>query len=210
MDFLKAERVGNNKYRVLAIPFGGPLAGRDTDEQYFSPKTDIKPDWFDRRPVLFHHGQDSRIKDSSVGRAEELDMDDEGWWVNIWLDRSSRYWQRINELMDAKVMYGSSGTLNYLAKIDHKSGEILSWPYMEQTLTPTPANFFSRLSPAKAIDHFEAAGIDLSPLVRDILSDPNSPQADLGPDLATAVDPATRRRLSGDLASLLERTNRIP
>ena len=31
MDFLKAERVGPAKWRVLSIPFGGPFQGKDTD-----------------------------------------------------------------------------------------------------------------------------------------------------------------------------------
>jgi hypothetical protein len=199
MNDLKPVKLGGNKYRVLAIPFGGPLNGKDADQEFFSAKTDIKPNWFDRRPLLFHHGQDSKVKDESIGYTDDLEQDEEGWWVTAWVDRASRYWQRINELMEAKVIFGSSGTLNYLAKVDHKSGEILTWPFVEETFTPTPANFFSRLTPAKTIDHFDLAGIDLNPAVRGILSDLDSQAADLPADLSTGGELTNSAEIASDL-----------
>lgn len=196
MDFLKAERIGPNKFRVLAIPFGGPLSGKDTDDQFFSRDTDIKPDWFTARPLLFHHGQDPTIKDEAIGYTDDLGLEDDGWWVTAWVNRTSRYWSQIETLMDRTKMFGSSGTLNYLAKINHKTGEILSWPFIEETFTPTPANFFSRLTPAKAVGIFDEAGIDLDPAMRGLLSDLPS-TADLPSDLASAGDEAARLRARG-------------
>jgi hypothetical protein len=180
MDHLKAEQLSNAKWRVLAIPFGGPLKGKDLDGEYFSPRTDIKPDWFRERPVLWHHAGDSVIKDESLGTEDDLTEEKDGWWGTVWLDRSNRYWEQVNALLAAGKVYGSSGALGHLVQ-KARDGEILTWPHIEQTLTPTPANPFARVVPAKAIDHFTLAGIPVKGL------------ADLGPDLSSdGDDPAMR------------------
>jgi hypothetical protein len=205
MDFLKAEQLGKTKWRVLAIPFGGPFEGKDFDGEFFSPKTDIKPDWFDRRPLVWHHNLDQSMKaDPVMGTADDLEQQDDGWWTTIWLDRSHRYWAQVDELLRAGKIYGSSGSLPNFVRTDRKTGEILVWPYIEQTLTPTPANPFAVVVAAKAVDHFDEAKIGLSPALRGILSDLDSPVADLGPDLPepeVAVDPAIQR-LTDEIARL--------
>ena len=184
MDFLKAEQVGKNKWRVLSIPFGGPFKGRDLDGEFFSPNTDIKPDWFDRRPLVWHHNLDQSMKaDPVLGTADDTEQEDDGWWSTVWLDRSHRYFAQIDELLRAGKVYGSSGALPNFVRTDHKTGEILVWPFIEQTLTPTPSNIFSRVVPAKAIAHFDEAKIGLSPALRGILTDLDSPTADLPADL---------------------------
>ena len=195
MDFLKAEQVGKNKWRVLAIPFGGPFEGKDLDGEYFSPRTDIKADWFDRRPLIWHHNLDGTMKaDPVLGTADDTELDeDEGWWSTIWLDRSHQYWSQVDALLRSGKVYGSSGSLPNFVRTDRKTGEILVWPYIEQTLTPTPANPLSRVVAAKAIAHFDEANISLSPALRGLLSDLDSPTADLRPDLETAADAATHR-----------------
>lgn len=203
MDYLKAERIGTSKWRVLAIPFGGPFDGKDLDGEFFSPKTDIKAEWFDRRPVLWHHAQDPFLKDATLGTEDDLVKEEDGWWATVWLDRASQYWAQVNALLSAGKVYGSSGALGHGVQKDHHTGEILVWPHIEQTLTPTPANPFARVVPAKAVDHFSAAGIGLLP------PDLDSLMADLRPDLATAVDAATRGRLAGDLSALLRRTKTL-
>jgi hypothetical protein len=168
MDYLKAEQLSNSKWRVLAIPFGGPFAGnKDADGEYFSPRTDVKAEWFRERPVLWHHAMDEVIKDESLGTEDDLDKEKDGWWATVWLDRSSRYWERVNALLAAGKVYGSSGALGHLVQ-KARDGEILVWPHIEQTLTPTPANPFARVVPAKAVTDFTSAGI---------------PLPDLGPDL---------------------------
>jgi len=176
MDHLKAEQLSNAKWRVLAIPFGGPFAGgKDKDGEYFSPRTDIKPDWFKERPVLWHHGRDVVLKDTDLGTEDDLKVEKDGWWATIWLDRSNRYWEQVNALLARGKVYGSSGGLSHLVQ-KARDGEILVWPHVEQTLTPTPSNFFSRVEPTKAFDDFTLAGIPVKGF------------SDLGPDLAPAGD----------------------
>ena len=190
MDYLKAEQLSNAKWRVLAIPFGGPKDGRDTDGEYFSPRTDIKADWFPTRPVLWHHGGDEVLKDAILGTEDDLKAEDDGWWANVWLDRSNRYWEHINTWLAKGILFGSSGALGHLVQ-KAKDGEILVWPHIEQTLTLTPANPFARVVPAKAIDHFTSAGI----AVPSGLAEPDDSN-DLPADLPSGGDAeAMRRRL---------------
>lgn len=206
MDYLKAERIGTNKWRVLAIPFGGPFEGKDLDGEFFSPATDIKEAWFDRRPLVWHHNLDQTMKaDPVLGTSDDVEKEEDGWWSTLWLDRSHRYWEQVDKLLQAGKLYGSSGSLPNFVKTDPKSGEILVWPYIEQTLTPTPANPYARVVAAKAIAHFDEASIGLSPALRGILSDLDSPTADLRPDLPVeGGEDAAIQRLAGQLAELEE------
>ena len=129
---------------------------------------------------MWHHGMDAVLKDENLGTEDDLKEETDGWWGTVWLDRSNRYWDQVNSLLAAGKVYGSSGALGHLVQ-KARDGEILTWPHIEQTLTPTPANPFARVVPAKAIDHFTQAGIPVEGL------------ADLGPDLSSdGDDPATR------------------
>ena len=158
--FLRSLPMGDALYRINAIPFGGPLDGSDLDGERFTPNTDIKAAWFDRRPVLFHHGLDAKIGDTVVGTQGPLEQEDDGWWADVWLDRAARYWELVNGLLATGKMYGSSGALSHLVKIA-PDGEILVWPHIEQTLTPTPANPYARITSSKAHGTFDAAGIEV-------------------------------------------------
>jgi hypothetical protein len=183
--YLKADQLTSAKWRVLAIPFGGPFEGKDLDGEFFSKRTDIKPDWFDRRPLVWHHNLDRNMKaDPVLGDADDLELTDEGWWTTVWLNRSHEYWAQVDQLLRAGKIYGSSGSLPNFVRTDHKTGEILVWPYVEQTFTPTPSNFYSVVVAAKAVDHFDEAGIGLSPAVRGLLSDLDGQAADLRNDLS--------------------------
>lgn len=210
-DFLKAEQLKSNKWRVLSIPFGGEFQGdNDAQKERFTRRTDIKPDWFDRRPAIWHHGQDPAMKDETVGFTDDLELDERaGWWSTLWLNRGARYRDQIEEMLRGGKAYGSSGAISHLVRIDKPTGEILVWPHAEQTLTTMPINFLSRIVPAKAVAHFDEADIGLEPAVRGMLTDLDSLKADLRPDLATAADVATRGRLAGDLSALLERTRNL-
>ncbi len=210
MDHMKAEQISTSKWRVLAIPFGGPIKGKDLDGEYFSARTDIKPDWFDRRPLIWHHNLDQSMKaDPVMGDSDDLELKADGWWSTIWLNRSHQYWSQVNGLLAAGKVYGSSGSLPNFVKTDTKTGEILVWPYIEQTLTPTPANPYSVIVAAKAIGHFDAAGIGLTPVERGFLTDPDSHAADLRADLPSGGDDAAIQRLSGKTALLLERLKTV-
>lgn len=218
MDFLKAEQLGSNKWRVLAIPFGGEFKGnKDIDGEFFSPRTDIKSHWFKERPVLFHHGMDQLLGAEDIGIEDELKSSPEGWWANIWLHRSHQYHAVVDALLRAGKMYGSSGSAPNLVKTDRKTGEILVWPHIEQTLTPKPSNRLSVVTAAKAMTDYESAGIDLDPAVKALLltdldatsDDTDDEPADLRTDLPSGGEDAAMQdetivRLRGAVAQLEE------
>ena len=94
-----------------------------------------------------------------------------------------------------------------MVKIDKKTGEIIVWPFVEQTLTPTPSNIYSVVTPMKAIvEHFDEADIPLSSALKGILTDLDSPTADLPANLTTVPvvgdAAATRERLLGAIRVL--------
>lgn len=207
MDYLKAEQLGTARWRVLAIPFGGPFKGdKDADGEYFSPRTDIKEGWMKERPVLFNHGGDELTEDEELGIEGDLVKDKYGWWGDMWLDRSNRYWAQVNRMLQAGKMHGSSGALGHLVK-KAPDGEILVWPHIEQSLTLTPANPLSRVVPIKSLVHFQRAGIELDEATR-ALFDTDSPTPDYA-GLPTGGDDAARGRLAGDISALLERIKTI-
>jgi len=123
----------------LAIPFDGPVkGGRDLKGDRFTPNTDFHLDYFDTRPVLYGHGV-SMLGATQIGKQTEIEMTDAGLWATVVLDRSGRYWKKIRELIDKGVLYFSSAAMPHLARKDSE-GNITSWPFMELTLTETPAN----------------------------------------------------------------------
>jgi hypothetical protein len=200
---VKAQMVGNDHFRLLAIPFGGPLQGRDLDGEFFSKRTDIKADWFAERPVLWHHGQDSVMGDETIGKAVDLTLDEDGWWVDVWVKHGDRRAELFQRVAERTPIYGSSGTINYLKKAG-RNGEILVWPYIEQTLTTSPQNNFSVAKPAKAaLDDFASAGIDLDSRIRGFIEDIEQAHRDLTPT-STVGEVAAKAGLMAADAALSE------
>jgi hypothetical protein len=176
---VKATLVSDDHFRLLAIPFGGPLGGKDLDGEFFSPRTDIKPDWFAERPVLWHHGQDDYMTDTVIGKATDLTREEDGWWVDVWIKAGEKRAELVKRLAQKAPIYGSSGTIGYLRKAT-KAGEILVWPYVEQTLTTSPQNALSVTKPAKAwLDDFDDAHIPVHDALKAVLTDIDNLGADL-------------------------------
>lgn len=146
---------------ILAVPFGGILGGRDTDGEYFSAATDLCLDWFqDSRPLLYDHGLDDGPGVAAIGRVDATSATkaDDGWWVRAQLDKSSQYFAAIKELIEKQKLYASSGAMPHLVR-RAKHGEILRWPWVELSLTPTPANLLAVVEPAAVEKHYKAAGL---------------------------------------------------
>lgn len=190
---LKATVIDDDAFRLLAIPFGGPIPskasplGVDLDGEWFSPDTDIKPDWFRTRLVDWHHRSDQRIGREVIGKATDLTADEDGWWVTVWLNRQKSHFGLIQKLVDRGVeLFGSSETNPRLMQ-KAQSGHIDVWPYLLQTLSPVPINTRSVLRPMKALlADYTAEGIE--------------PTASFFDDLARYVDTLTgpSADLSGD------------
>ena len=156
----------------------------DIDREWFSERTDIKPHWFDVRPVTWHHGDDPTMGNEPFGKSRDLELGDEGWWSQVWLDagdRRLRYIEDIVKKLAAKgrELMGSSAPIGRFVKTD-PSGEIRVWPHAEQTFSTSPQNTKSILQPGKAVADFDLAGIAIGPALRDVLIELDA----IGMDLA--------------------------
>lgn len=146
---------------ILAVPFWGMLNGRDTDREYFSPNTDLCLDWFpERRPLLYHHGLDDGPGVSVIGYVDSTSArkTEEGWWFTAQLNKANAYHDQIKQLIAQNALFGSSGAMAHLVR-KASDGEILRWPFVELSTTPTPANLLAVVQPADAAKHYKAAGL---------------------------------------------------
>jgi hypothetical protein len=149
----------------LAIPFGGPIAGKDFDGESFSAETDLCLPWFGEtgRPLLYGHGLNPATKVEVVGRQVSLDLREDGYWIQNELDKRSRYRDLIGKLVEQGALSFSSGAMPHLVQTT-KDGKITRWPWVETSLTPTPANPFAAVYAVKSADmaeHYAAANIDI-------------------------------------------------
>lgn len=205
---------GETPRRLLAYPFSGPLpggkSGLDMDAEYFDESTDIKPDWFGARPVLWTHGLYPRMGAdlTVIGKADALGdaegpadaPDADGWWVDVWLKAGEQRTRQIASLLQrGGKLYGSVGTMPHMIRRG-KAGHIDVWPYFEQSLTTSPQNTHSAFRGAKALlDAYDAAQIEIERPVRDLLIEFEQSVAHLRTNLPTGGEVAAKagRELSG-------------
>jgi cation transport regulator ChaB len=156
MNAVKFAADSDNIIEGLAIPFGGPFGGKDIDGESFGPDTDLALEWFpeEGRPVIYHHGLDEGMKTALVGRQIERAAQDAGHWVKVQLDKRNRYFEQIAEMVREGKLAFSSGSLSHLVQVE-KDGAIKSWPWVELSLTPTPANPDAMVYAVKASDAIE-------------------------------------------------------
>lgn len=171
IGMMKATLLDDDAFRLLAIPFGGPIPspifprGVDVDGETFSERTDIKPAWLSERVVDWHHGGDALMQRTAIGKAVDPQMDEDGWWVTVWLDHGERRLKTIQFLAEQAEktgragIYGSSESIAGMTR-KADTGEILVWPYWRQTLSTSPQNTKSILRPLKAsVDDLYANGM---------------------------------------------------
>ena len=119
------------------VVWGSP-ASRDLQDEYFTPATDLGLDWFERRPVLYHHGLDGAVKTAVIGAVEQLTPDAIGVWAEAQLDMRQKYARAVYRLIERGVLSWSSGSLPHLVEVE-PDGRIARWPLVEGSLTPSPA-----------------------------------------------------------------------
>jgi hypothetical protein len=197
MNPIKATILDDDKFRLLAIPFGGSIPhpafpnGLDLDAETFTERTDIKAAWLTERPTDWHHGGDVMMGRNVIGKAVNLAMDAEGWWVDVWLRHGEKRLDLIRRLAEQAqntgkaTIFGSSEPLRGFTSYGpwvgggkaltdpalrpdhpHRRGlgrEVTVWAYARQTLSTSPQNIKSTLRPLKAqLDDLTAVGVSPS------------------------------------------------
>lgn len=140
-----------------AAPYGSPTH-RDAAGEYFSARTNFGLDLIpSSRPLMLGHG----LTDAGavvVGRITAVERRPEGLWIRAQLDRAGRYFAKIRDQLAAGTLAFSSATMAHLAKVA-PNGEILAWPFVECSLTTTPASRDARIVSVKnAVAHFGEIG----------------------------------------------------
>jgi hypothetical protein len=168
---------------------GGPLllwgsAGqKDLQGEYFTPETELWLDTYKSAPALFHHGLDDTVGLAVMGHRVKTEVRDSGVWVEDWLNTSNQYWAFVEPLLAAEKLFYSPGSAPHLVK-RAQDGRLLSFPIVEDTLTPIPAQH--RLLPVEQVKAaYKAAGIDL-PQLLELEAGPQRPgEGDGGPSRLT-------------------------
>ncbi len=149
-------------------PWGGIHNGRDLDGQFFSNRTNFCLDWYKGdRPLLWNHGLDSEAQTEVVGRIQSLEVKaDTGLWMRAQLDRQSKFFEAIRQMVKEGKLFLSSGAMAHLVKVDAKTGELLRWPLVEGSGTPTPCNLLATVGMTEVAKHYKAAGLELPDAVK--------------------------------------------
>lgn len=148
-------------WRVLGIPFGGPIKGRDLDGEAFHEDTDIFLKMGDQVNMTYYHGfgpddpEERQKIPAIIGRATYMGKDDRGHWFEPMFDADEPLAQRIIKARPEQIR-ASSGAISHLVRMG-KGGLIDIWPVGELALFDTnewrlPANDFAVIeAKAKAV-----------------------------------------------------------
>lgn len=159
----------DDDFRVIegrAIPFGGPFHGKDTYGTFFSVRTDLALE--PPIKVWYNHGFDPDFGFSSLGRVTSVRTEDDGIWVQTQIDKRHKYYEtRVKPLLDdpsGPQLGFSAGSAEHSYREDPKTGELLSYPVHEISLTPTEANPWAAIAArsAEVIEIIAARATDKS------------------------------------------------
>jgi HK97 family phage major capsid protein len=134
---LKTINAAEGRVGGYLIVWGNP-GQRDLQGEYFTNESDLGLDWYDQRPVLYHHGLDGDLKAAVIGVMDKVKADATGLWAEAQLDLRQRYVRAVLRLVDKGILSWSSGSLPHLVEVA-ADGWIKRWPIIEGSLTPTPA-----------------------------------------------------------------------
>ena len=139
-DSIKLIDAEKGTFEGLAIPYGGPLHGKDLDGDSFTSETDFHLDWFPQgRPILYHHGLDYMLKAKPIAKELKVTPTERGMWLSGQFDMSHEYITEVMTLLRDEALGFSSGSMPHLVMRD-PGGYIRSWPWIETSMTPVPSN----------------------------------------------------------------------
>ena len=125
-------------WRVLGLPYGGPIKGRDLDGEAFHEDTDVWLKTGDQVNVTYYHGFGPDDPDTKqerpvvIGRAVYTGKDERGHWFEPMFDFDEPLAQRIIKA-GAGFVRASTGAVSHLVRMG-KGGLIDVWPVGELAL----------------------------------------------------------------------------
>lgn len=133
------------RFGGYGVLWGGPDR-KDLSGEWFTPLTEEFTAIFKalgKLPALYHHALDPALKTTVVGVIDQMRADHVGLWLEGEFLKGSEYISAIQQLVERGALGYSTGTLPGARKAS-PSGEILRWPIIEATFTPTPMEFRNR------------------------------------------------------------------
>lgn len=188
------------------VVWGSP-AQKDKQGEYFTPETDLKLNWYDKRPVLFHHGLTRELGAEEIGIITTVKTDDKGVYAEAILDinhedpEKRMYARRAYEMVKAGKLGWSSGSVPHLVKVD-PDGRIRQWAITEGSLTPTPAE--PKRTTVQALKAMVNAALDSTPAeaIEHPAKEPHAPRAE--PAFFKSTNPLFTRGLKAmDMNALI-------
>lgn len=172
-------------WRVLGVPYGGPVKGRDLDGEAFTDETDIWLKIGDQVNITYYHGFDAEKQGEKqaipalIGKATYVAKDERGHWFEPVLDGSEPLAQRLMKA-GIETLRASSGAVNHLVR-KAAGGLISVWPVGELALFDVndwrkPANDFAVVEAkaqlevtdlTEAITEAEESAVDAVEIVSD-------------------------------------------
>jgi HK97 family phage major capsid protein len=135
----------NNAVKILDMTddaatvggYGVLFGGVDLDGETFTADTDYRMDLVPTKLVFYDHmAREVKHQLGTVGN-DNIKADDKGIWIEAQLNRSVEYVNEVLKLVEKGVLGWSSGSVAHLTQ--RAEGVIKSWPIVEFSLTPTPA-----------------------------------------------------------------------
>ena len=155
-DCVKAISREEKRVGGYAVRWGSEQ-DRDLTGEFFTKSTSF---WEPESSFgVFDHGLDARLGPNRIGRftlkSDDIGIYAEGSlsaisWSKEISDRADEYLSEIYRLAEEGKLGWSSGSSPYLARVK-SNGEIEVWPWVELSLTGTPAEWRNRVVPLKSL-----------------------------------------------------------
>jgi len=200
--------LGDGRFEAPLITFTDATQP-DLVQTFFDARTNYWREFPARVPLLYSHGYDAalRLKPLGMGTAfrggADLSMTDAGVWMQGQLDLRDEYEAMIYSMIETGKMGTSSGSASHMVEYaeepDHPDvWRITSWPIVEGSLTPTPAEPKNTVMPVRSVlnwipNPLKSAG-DPAKLFRDVEAIPVP--------VPTGAKPATLRDFEEQLRGL--------
>lgn len=141
----RVKQLGEDRIGGYGVVFGNPDQ-RDLYGDYFTAETDFWLGEYRDQPVMYDHalGQlplemDAKIpRNFKLGRVVKAVVDTIGLWIEAVIEEHNDWAEAVLSLVDQGIMHWSSGSVSHLVTYG-PDYQIVSWPVVEMSITPTPA-----------------------------------------------------------------------
>lgn len=163
-DRLCVKALGDSRVGGYGIIWGS-AEEPDVYGEWFTAQTEEMTAIFKavgKLPYLYHHAMDENLRGIPIGTIDAMKQDEVGLWYEAQIEMSNAYREAFFDLTRKKRLGSSSGTLPGARSVS-KTGEIVRWPVVEISATPTPADLrHLSAQPLQVMRAFTALGLDFS------------------------------------------------